>query len=354
MGNVLPYYSIKWDRKRDLCFRIERVFVKDRLVFFSICFVFAFAFFFMRCFADVRLQYFDSCVVNDTVIRLHDIARVQANPFDSTVEQLDQMTIGESAPAGFSRFVNTGDIRLFAVHARFPTLRIISSPNKRILVKTDFEEKTVGEFKEIIDKYVMGKVGWPAGTCTLAIKNGGEKWKCLAGPLSVSAEGLASKYQKGNFNLKLVGLQGSRRYSVSISCFLRVVEPVVAAKIEISRGMVLSSDNCFLESQDITHCSYLPLTSLKAIENSRSSRMIPMGSIIHEGLLCKIPVIDRDDQVTVSVTHGRVTVCMSARAREAGSMGDKIWVENEMTHKLLKTKVIDRGKVSLLTPEGTL
>jgi len=26
MGNVLPYYSIKWDRKRDLCFRIERVF----------------------------------------------------------------------------------------------------------------------------------------------------------------------------------------------------------------------------------------------------------------------------------------------------------------------------------------
>jgi flagella basal body P-ring formation protein FlgA len=45
---------------------------------------------------------------------------------------------------------------------------------------------------------------------------------------------------------------------------------------------------------------------------------------------------------------------MSGRARESGSIGDKIWVENEMTHKLLKTKVIDHGKVILITAEGTI
>ena len=304
--------------------------------------------------AAVRLNYFDSCIVNDTVVRLGDVARIESDGSDSAIKQLNLIRIGESAPAGFSRYVNTSEGVSFAVHARFPALRILSFSNKRILVKTDYEEKTVDEFREVIDRYIMSKVLWPSGTCSLLIKNGTEKWKCLRRPLSVRAEGLASKYQKGNFNLKLIGEQGSRRYSIHVSCVMRVIEPVVVAKTDITRGMVLKPENFSLESQDITQCSFLPLSSLKEIENSRSSRAIPMGSIIHEALLYKMPIIERDDPVTVSVTHGRVTICMSARAREAGSVGDKIWVENEMTHKLLKTKVIDRGKVSLLTAEGTL
>jgi flagella basal body P-ring formation protein FlgA len=309
---------------------------------------------FAACPATVRLSYYDSCIVNDTVVRLGDIARIESNGPDSAMERLSLIAIGESAPAGFSRYVNTSEGVSLAVHARFPDLRILSLSNKRILVKTGFEEKTVDEFREVIDRYVMGKVLWPSGTCSLLIKNGTEKWKCLRRPLLVRAEGLASKYQKGNFSLKLIGEQGSRHYSIHVSCFMRVIGPVVVAKMDIMRGMILKPENFSLESQDITQCSFLPLSSLREIENCRSSRAIPMGSIIHEALLYKMPIIERDDPVTVSVTHGRVTICMSARAREAGSMGDKIWVENEMTHKLLKTKVIDRGKVSLLTAEGTL
>jgi flagella basal body P-ring formation protein FlgA len=304
--------------------------------------------------AAISLSFLDSCVVNDTAIKLGDVARINADCSDSLLNQINQMPVGESAPAGYSRYVNSNDMLLFAMRVRFPKLTLTASPNKRILVKTAYQEKTIGEYSDYIVKYLLEKIGWPEGTCTILINNRDEKWKCLPRPIAVKVEGLASKFPRGNFNLKLIGLQGSRHYSTNVSCFTKVVLPVLVAKMDIARGTILSAENCSVESRDITHCNYSPLSTLKEIENTKSSRNITLGSLIHERLLSKIPVIERDDQVMVIVIHGRVKICMSARAREAGSVGEKIWVENEMTHKLLKTKVIDHGNVVLLTGEGTI
>jgi flagella basal body P-ring formation protein FlgA len=302
----------------------------------------------------VRFIFADSCVVNDTVITLGDVARIQTDCGDSTAGQLNRMTIGESAPAGFCRFVNSSDFVSFAMHARVPKLGVIVAPNKRILVKTGFQKKTIGEFSDSIEKYVADKIGWPQAAYAVSILNKNEVWKCLPQPISIAVEGQVLKFQKGNFNLKLIGLQGTRRIVTNISCFIKIALPVVVAKTDIPRGTILSSENSSIETRDITQCNYMPISALKEIENTRSSRAIAMGSILHETLLSKIPIIERDDQVVVTVTHGRVTICMSGRARESGSIGDKIWVENEMTHKLLKTKVIDHGKVILITAEGTI
>ena len=304
--------------------------------------------------AAISLSFLDSCVVNDTAIKLGDVARINADCSDSLLNQINQMPVGESAPAGYSRYVNSNDMLLFAMRVRFPKLTPIVSPNKRILVTTAYQEKTIGEYGDCIVNYLMEKIGWPEGACTILINNKDEKWKCLPQPIAVKVEGLASKFPRGNFNLKLIGLQGSRRYSTNVSCVIKVVLPVLVAKMDIPRGTILSAENCSVESHDITHCNFSPLSTLKEIENTKSSRNIALGSIIHERLLSKIPVIERDDQVMVIVTHGRVKICMSVRARQAGSIGEKIWVENEMTHKLLKTKVIDHRNVILLTGEGTI
>lgn len=308
----------------------------------------------MPSWSAVTVSYVDSCVVNDTVIRLGDIARVQADCPDSVLEKLIHLPVGESAPAGYSRYVNTNDFVTFSMKARFPNLGAINSPNKRILVKTDFQERSIGEFGDSIEKYLGEKVAWPSGAYTVLIINKTEKWKCLPKPFSIKIDGLLSGYPKGNFNLKLIAEQGSKRYINTISCFNTVVVPVVVSKINIPRGTLLSSENCSIIVKDITHYNYIPYYKLNEIENTKSSRAVQAGTIICDKLVLKTPIIERDDQVQIMVTHGRVRICMSARARESGSVGEKIWVENEMTHKLLKTKVLSHGKVILIDGEGTI
>ena len=300
------------------------------------------------------VSFHDSCVVNDTVIRVGDIAHVEGTAPESLIDEIKRMPVGESAPPGYSRFVNSTDALSYAHGMAVKTLLIDNSKCKRILVKTDYQEKSVGDFEDAVRDYLYDKIGWQGGTYSISILNKNEKWKCLPQPFTIKIDGLSSKYPKGNVNIKLFVKQGSKLYCITISCFIKVVVPVVVSKLNIPRGTMLTHENCLIEEKDITHYNYVCYNTLNEIKNAKSSREILAGTIICSKAVINIPLIERDDQVQVMVTHGRVRICMSARARESGSVGEKIWVENEMTHKLLKTRVLSHGKVVLIDGEGTI
>jgi hypothetical protein len=48
------------------------------------------------------------------------------------------------------------------------------------------------------------------------------------------------------------------------------------------------------------------------------------------------------------VNNGPVKVSVIMRAREKGTLGDRIWVQNEMNHKLFKVKIVGKGLVQLM------
>ena len=302
----------------------------------------------------ITISFLDSSVVNDTLIRLGDIARVEGTASESMIDEIKQIPIGESAPPGYSRFVNSMDALLYASRMKYKSLLIDNAKCRRILVKTDFQEKSMGDFEDTVRSFLYEKIGWQRGKYSVSILNKNEKWKCLLKPFTIKLEGPSSKYPKGNVNLKLLVEQGSKLYSYTISCLIKVIVPVVVSKMNIPRGVMLTGENCLIEEKDITHYDYVYYNMLDKIENTKSSRAIQAGTIICDKVVLTIPSIERDDQVQVVVSQGRVRICMSARARESGSVGEKILVENEMTHKLLKTRVLSHGKVVLLNAEGTI
>lgn len=304
--------------------------------------------------SQVRIAFFDSSVVNDTVIRLVDIARIEGTDSGVSLDELKQRPVGEAAPAGYSRFVNSTDAFLYGQKIDRACMIIDKSRCKRILVKTGYQEKRIGDFEDAIVKYLGENICWRRPEYTVSVLNKNDAWKCLRRPFLIKIIGLDSKYPRGNFNVKLIAEQGSKKYVTPVSCFIQVVIPVVVSKTNISRGEILTSENCSIEERDITHFNYRPFNTLSDIKNFKSSRSIQTGTIICDQVVVKIPIIERDDMVQVVVTHGRVRVCMSARARESGSVGEKIWVENEISHKLLKTMVVSHGKVVLLDGEGTI
>jgi flagella basal body P-ring formation protein FlgA len=298
----------------------------------------------------VSIAFRDSAIVNDTVVRFGDIATITSDASADKIDALNNAVVGESAPPGYSRKVSCADVVSFVMKKAGPDAKLscVTKRNTAVIVATASVEKKVGDFENLIVKYISDSVKWQTGDFTVTVRNTEEKWKCLDRPIKVQAAGLSSKYPKGNLNIRLIARQGSRVYSVPVVCLVNVVTPVIIAKTPISRGTVLSAENCVLERKDITHFASNPFTGLSQVNDLVANRMIQPETILHEKLTSRMPIIGKDEQVYVIVDRGQVRVSIIMRAREQGALGDKIWVENELTHKLIKTKIIGKGKVELL------
>jgi flagellar basal body P-ring formation protein FlgA len=297
---------------------------------------------------ELRYTFFDSAVVNDTIIRLGDIAAVSGSAQGISAQELMRLSVGEAAPAGYSRFVNTGDVIRYCLKARKITCRAESGPAKRISVRTDFQQIDCSSFKADLADYIKNNVQWPQGDYQLEIVDKNQKLKCMKQPFSTCFDGLPSKYPKGNFNCKVIIHQGTKQMNFPVSCFISVTTPVLVASNDIKRGTVLSSDNCRIEKKDITHFNYMPFIQINDIKNKTISRSIIAGTIIHEKIALPIPLINRDDVVKLVAIQGNIRACIMVKARESGGEGSHILVENEITHKLIKAKITKEGEVVLL------
>ena len=296
--------------------------------------------------SNVRLEFLDSAAVDDTVIKIGDISRV-IGPDSQTMRQLRQICVGEAAPVGYCRFVAIGDVARLIGRMNLKDVTIDPKENRRLVVKTSFQEKSVGDFEDAILRYLHKRIFWSPADYTVEIRNRNEKWKCLKKPFEIKIDGLSEKYPKGNINLALIALQGTKQFKTNVSCLITVITPVAVAREKIPRNGRITKDNCSVEKKDITHFNYMPYTTLSELYEKALTRSIAPGTIIHEKIIAREPFVQRGEHVGIIVVNGRIRVCMEATARESGFLGDHIWVENEMTHKLLRVKVIAHGKVIL-------
>jgi flagella basal body P-ring formation protein FlgA len=302
----------------------------------------------------LRLELLDTATVNDSVVRFGDVARVSGGELSDEFQRLCMTPIGEAAPCGYSRYIGVEDVRRIATRQGYQVTWEGTNKQTRITVKTGFQENKVGDFEKEIFDYIHGTVGWNEGDYSIFIQNRDEQFKCLKKPFTVKIDGLHSKFPKGNINFNLIIIQGDKQYSVHPSCLVTVNTDVVVANTLIPRNGKCNESNCEIEKRDITHFNYVPYNRLSDVRDKAVSRTLTPGTILHEKIIAKVHEVQRDEQVRVIVESHNVRVCMFARAREAGSIGEKIWVENEMTHKLLKAKIIEAGKVVLAQGEGSL
>jgi flagella basal body P-ring formation protein FlgA len=56
----------------------------------------------------------------------------------------------------------------------------------------------------------------------------------------------------------------------------------------------------------------------------------------------------------VNMAAGMVRASVAGVARETGCVGDKIWVENQNTHKMIHAEVSGKGKVNIGRQDASL
>jgi flagella basal body P-ring formation protein FlgA len=293
----------------------------------------------------VTLHFADSVMVNDAQIRLGDIARIVTQ--DPALEAaLKKFPVGEAAPAGFNRFVNSVDLVEFRLRSSFKDVQF-SGAQKRVKVVSDFQERSVGEFEEQIRAYAANALGWKEGEWTLTINNATSSWKSGRGPVEVEVSGISNPFVKGNVNMLITARQGTRVNRIPVSCNIKVETTVLVAKRSISRDEELNSENSTLAVMDITKFAFIPMSKLPEPGTMMTARTVNTGTILHDKLMKNIPVITRGDQVRISFNGERVRVSVLGVARESGVNGDRIWVENLQTGRLVRAAVSGRGSVTV-------
>ena len=292
----------------------------------------------------VTLQFVDSAMVNDTLIRLGDIAKIECADA-ALAGRVRAFAAGEAAPAGYSRFINTEDLLTFSVRPQFKGVNIVSGNVKRVKVVSDYQQRTIGEFDGEIRSYLNGRLAWGAGECSLTINNPQVSWKSGRGPVDVEVSGIDNPFAKGNAGLTLIVRQGPRVSRVPVSCRIAVKAPVLVASRQIERGEEITADNSMTQVVDITNFAYIPMREVPKAGTATVFRSISAGNILHDRMLRVIPVVARGDQVRINFIGERIKVSVLGVARDNGGSGDRIWVENLQTKKLIRAAVSGKGSV---------
>ncbi|MFP4164777.1 MAG: flagellar basal body P-ring formation chaperone FlgA [Chitinispirillaceae bacterium] len=295
---------------------------------------------------EVTLDFKNSVMVSDTMIKTGDLAAVRCED-PELAARVENTSAGESAPPGYSRYVNTDDLVLYRLEPAFENVEFTAGGHKRINVKSDYIERTVDDFRQQITAYVAENLGWEDGEWKLSINNPQSSWKSFRGTARTQLKGMDNPFVKGNFNLLLIVRQGASTNRIPVSCHMQVEASVLVATRQIRRGEELDTASCMLQTMDITHFAHGPLREVPRSGQSEVTRTISQGSIIHERLLRTVPVVARGDQVKILFSGNRIRVSVLGRARESGGRGERVWVENLQTGKLIRAEVTKKGVVSV-------
>lgn len=83
-------------------------------------------------------------------------------------------------------------------------------------------------------------------------------------------------------------------------------------------------------------------------ERLRARRTLRVGAVIGEWDVDPMPDISAGDPVVIELNRKNLRVTASAIAKEDGFAGETIWVQNEKSHRRLRARVIESGRVELL------
>lgn len=150
---------------------------------------------------------------------------------------------------------------------------------------------------------------------------------------------------KGNISYIPVRVLKNNKHTNSVlSVKVEKYKLVYSASTDIPKKQKINFDALFSRVENVAEINGTPLTSLNQEKIFRAKKFIKKGEIILQESIQDVPVIKIGDKILAEAVKGSVSVSVSAKARQDGSIGDTIEIltaEND----LLKARVLNNNKV---------
>jgi flagella basal body P-ring formation protein FlgA len=152
---------------------------------------------------------------------------------------------------------------------------------------------------------------------------------------------------RASFNVTVYE-NGKVTQQIPVLAEVLLAKPAILAAGNINRGQTIERDDLVAEEQIFDHADEMTSLSMDQLVGQQAKRLIRKGSLIRSRDVESVPLIQRNDLVTVWVRWDSLVVKSSARAMESGCLGDVIPLRNEASRETFTARIVGQKKVELI------
>jgi len=286
--------------------------------------------------------------ISSSAIRLVDIAGITGDRLD-LVEKLRQVIIAKAPPPGELRKIQTDSIKARLKQKGFDLSGVLVGGSKSIDIFRQYQEADVGQIEKAVRDFIQD--GLLKGTDSAKIKE-----------ISVSK---SAKLAKGRLTYKL-NLQNNsrlkRKVSVNVNLYvdgkwakkmiavveLEIVKEVVVARRSLRKGRLVTEDDLFPKTMDVSDLSANVITDMANVLGKRTKKSIDALEVLRTDMVEYPQLVKRGDIVQVIVESNRLKVSTVGMIQGVGGRrGDRVKVVNIESNKGIYARVIDAKTVKI-------
>jgi flagella basal body P-ring formation protein FlgA len=135
--------------------------------------------------------------------------------------------------------------------------------------------------------------------------------------------------------------------TVPVLAQVKIKAPVIIADRTINSKAKLTAQDIKTTWREITQLQSQMVTDPEAIMDCQAKRMIPPGTVITADMLESIPLVRRNQLVTVIYHKGGLEIKLVGKAMDNGCRNELVKVRNERSKEVFQGRVIGEGKVNV-------
>ncbi|MFC1558299.1 flagellar basal body P-ring formation chaperone FlgA [candidate division KSB1 bacterium] len=295
--------------------------------------------------AEVSIK--EKAVVPGPVVTLGELADV-SSPDSELRSKLEKIEIANSPPPLKPRIIMRAYILSWLKQNQIPVEKIRVSGSDKVVFSTDVKEVTGDDIINCARIYVEGKLPYKLEERVITIdKKFGSYFVPSRGfRLAVLEKKIGM--MKGKFWITVGIYNNDILYrSLMVPVNVRTFERVVVARVPIMGGNTIKQSDVIIEKKETTTFGNDLVYEFSDVVGKRTKMTLKGDSIIKRRILEEIPLIEKGEQVTITVVKGGVIVILkgAGRAMQSGNKDEVIRVLNVDSNENLLAEVSGNGAV---------
>jgi flagella basal body P-ring formation protein FlgA len=278
-------------------------------------------------------------------VSLGDVADI-IGPGYGNLERLRRLTVGKAAPAGNSIKLTRDYIKVVLRREGIALVDFKFEGPQTIEALTKSQYLTPSDILPEAKRFILNQLKEAPENVEVKILGTDKKMLIPAGVVRATFRpAFAGKYEGVVLLTAELEINGHRFKTVPYRVNVEISKAVVEAAKPIEKGEKFTTENTFLAKASVSKIPFGALREMGNVLGRTASMPLASGAIVKIDSIYDPPVIARDRIVQAVLRKGNVELTVDARAIEEGKAGDLIRVENTVSHKVLRARILDEKTV---------
>lgn len=138
---------------------------------------------------------------------------------------------------------------------------------------------------------------------------------------------------------------GEQPWKLFVATTLNIYGPIMVLDIALARGEAIQANMLSMKETQINRSRQALFSEPGQVIGKIAKRSIRAGQALSPNLVKAPNLVTRGDQVTIVAQNNAISIKMNGTALSHGALGDQISVRNDRSERIIKAKVVDRGRV---------